>query len=133
MKKAFISVYVLIILLIFGLSISFTHDENETNFNSSQSLYYKKVGMFEAESLLNIIINEGRLRDEKPTYDFIRSLDFKSSLSVTRQDRDNKIPEADGAKILTVNSEYEDTKSHASIAYRIDKEGKLKIIYKRVY
>lgn len=133
MKKAFISVYVLIILLVFGLSISFTHDENESNFNSSQSLYYKKVGMFEAESLLNIIINEDRLKDEKPPYDLIKSFNSKSTLSIKKQDADNKIPEADGAKILTVNSEYEDTKSHASIAYRIDKEGKLKIIYKRVY
>lgn len=133
MKKAFISVYVLIILLVFGLSISFIYGENETNFNSSQSLYYKKIGMFEAESLLNIIINEDRLKDEKPPHDLIKSFNSKSTLSIKKQDADNKIAEADGAKILTVNSDYKNTKSHASIAYKIGQEGEIEIIYKRVY
>ena len=42
MKKAFISIYVLLILLVCGLTISFIYKENETNYDVVESMYDKK-------------------------------------------------------------------------------------------
>ena len=137
-KKGFISVYVLLILLVFALTISFIYKENESNFDNAESLYNKKVAMFEAESLLNMIIEENRGEDEskignKNYYDLINSFVSKSKLEVSHDDANNKVTEAQDAKILNVSAVYKGTKSFATLVYKIDENKKLVIIYKKVY
>lgn len=137
-KNGFISVYVLLILLLFALTISFIYRENESNFDNAENLYNKKVAMFEAESLLNMIIEENRGEDEsqigsKNYYDLINSFVSLSELKVSHDKANNKVTEAKDAKLLSVSASYKGTKSFATIAYRIDENKKLVIIYKKVY
>lgn len=137
-KNGFISLYVLLILLVFALTISFIYKENESNFDNAESLYNKKVAMFEAESLLNMIIEENSGEDEseignKNYYDLINSFDSKSELEVSHGDAKNNVTEAQGAKVLNVNAVYKSTKSLAVLVYKIDENKKLVIIYKKVY
>lgn len=137
-KNGFISLYVLLILLVFALTISFIYRENESNFDNSENLYNKKVAMFEAESLLNMIIEENRGVDEseignKNYYDLINSFGSHSKLEVSHDDTKNKVKEAQDAKVMSVSAVYKDTKSFATLVYEIDKNKKLVIIYKKVY
>ena len=137
-KNGFISLYVLLILLVFALTITFIYKENESNFDNAESLYNKKVSMFEAESLLNMIIEENRGVDEseignKYYYDLINSFGSHSKLEVSHSITKNKVEEAKDAKILNVSAEYKGTKSLATLVYEIDKNKKLVIIYKKVY
>lgn len=137
-KNGFISLYVLLILLVFALTISFIYRENESNFDNAENLYNKKIAMFEAESLLNMIIEENRGEDEsnignKDYYDLINSFVSHSTLEVHHSNIDNNVEEAQNAKILNVSAEYKDTKSFATLVYKIDKNKKLVIIYKKVY
>lgn len=139
MKKGFINIYVLLILLTLGLTIGFIHRENESNYDITVDFYNKKVGLFEAESLLNIIIEESRIDDskikDKGEYFFyiVNSLDSKSDLSVHRGDVNNKVAEAKDAKGLKVKAEYKGTISQALVVYKVDENEKIKIIYKKVY
>ena len=137
-KNGFISLYVLLILLVFALTINFIYRENESNFDNAENLYNKKVAMFEAESLLNMIIEENRGGDEseignKDYYVLIKSFGSHSKLEVSHSVTDNKVTEAKDAKILNVSADYKDTKSLASLVYKIDENKKLVIIYKKIY
>lgn len=137
-KNGFISLYVLLILLVFALTITFIYKENESNFDNAESLYNKKVAMFEAESLLNMIIEENRGENEsgivnKNYYDLINSFDSLSELKVSHDNTENKVKEAQDAKTLNVSAVYKDTKSFATLVYKIDENKKLVIIYKKVY
>ena len=145
MKKAFISVYVLLILLALSLTISFIYRENEGNFENSQDLYNKKVSMFEAESLLNIIIGEidgnedewigkedGQIKIDKLDQ-LEASFYSKSSFRIDITSDQKKVKEAEDASGLSIRAYYKDTISYAIMAYKLDENKNLKIIYKKVY
>lgn len=133
MKKAFISIYVLLILLVCGLTISFIYKENETNYDVVESMYDKKQAMYEAESFLNIIIEEKTLDDKLNIDDLLESLKPKSEIRVRIENVENLVEEAKGAKLLIVTSLYKNVTAKATIAYKLDEANKIKIIYKKVY
>lgn len=113
MKKAFISIYVLLILLVFGITISFVHKENETNFDTSQALYNKKISMYEAESFLNILIGEEKLVTETNDMELLGAFDHKSELKIYRGDSQAAVNEGKSAKVITIKAKYKDTVSKA--------------------
>ena len=144
MKKAFISVYVLLILLATSLTISFIYRENEGNFENSLDLYNKKVSMFEAESLLNIIVGEinGNKdewigKDKQIKIDKLDQLEAsfgsKSSFKIAITSDKKKVEEAEDAYGISISSHYKDTISYAIMAYKIDENKNIEIIYKKVY
>lgn len=133
MKKAFISIYVLLILLVCGLTISFIYKENETNYDVVESMYDKKQAMYEAESFLNIILEEKTLDDKLNIDDLVESLKPKSEIKVRIENVENLVEEAKGAKVLIVTSLYKNVTAKAIIAYKLDEANKIKIIYKKVY
>lgn len=133
MKKAFISIYVLLILLVFGLTITFIYKENETNFDSSQALYNKKVAMYEAESMLNILLAEKNINPSLNDNDLLRAFDHKSSFVITMGNSKAKIHKGNNVKVLSVNAGYQGTRSWAIASYKEDENKKAKILYKRVY
>ena len=133
MKKAFVSIYVLLILLVFGLTVTFIYKENDTNYDISESLYNKKIALYEAESVLNMIVAEKNNGNEISSMDIIRNFDGKSKIEIANGSADNGVEEAKGAKITNVRANYKGTESHAILTYKIDKNNKIKIVYKRVY
>lgn len=133
MKKGFVSIYVLLILLAFGLTISFIYKENETNFDSVSSLYYKKFAMYEAESALNIIMAEKKCGKGINNDEFLDKFNHKSKLEITRGNASNNIKEAEGAKVIIIRAVYEEAISKAILTYKEDVNKKPIIIYKRVY
>lgn len=133
MKKAFISIYVLLILLVCGLTISFIYKENETNYDVVESMYDKKQAMYEAESFLNIILEEKTLDDKLNIDDLVESLKPKSEIKVRIENVENLVEEAKGAKVLIVTSLYKNVTAKAIIAYKLNEASKIKIIYKKVY
>lgn len=133
MKKAFVSIYVLLILLVFGLTITFIYKENDTNYDISESLYNKKIALFEAESVLNMIIEERNAGNEVSTQDILRNFTHESEIKITNGIPENAIKEAEGAKSINVRADYKGTESHAIVTYKEDKNKKIEIVYKRVY
>lgn len=133
MKKAFISIYVLLILLLFGLTITFIYKENETNFDTSQALYNKKLSMYEAESLLNILIEEGSVKTNLNDNKIIKSFVHKSDFKIYRGDSKIEVNKVKDAKVLSITAQYKGTMSQAILTYGEDENTKAKISYKRVY
>ena len=133
MKKAFISIYVLLILLVFGLTITFIYKENDTNFDTSQALYNKKIAMYEAESLLNILIEEGSIKTNLNDNKIIKSFVHKSDFKIYRGDSNIEVNKVKDAKVLSITAQYKGTMSQAILTYGEDESTKAKISYKRVY
>lgn len=133
MKKAFISIYVLLILLLFGLTITFIYKENETNFDTSQALYNKKIAMYEAESLLNILIEEGSVKTNLNDNKIIKAFKHKSDFEIYRGDSNIEVNKVKDAKVLSITAQYKGTMSQAILTYGEDENTKAKISYKRVY
>ena len=133
MKKAFVSIYVLLILLVFGLTVTFIYKENDTNYDISESLYNKKIALFEAESVLNMIIEEQNAGNEVSTQDILKNFDHKSKIEIFNGMPDNEVKEAEGEKIINVSALYQGARSNAILTYEKDENDKIKIIYKRVY
>lgn len=133
MKKAFISIYVLLILLLFGLTITFIYKENETNFDTSQALYNKKLSMYEAESLLNILIEEGNVKTNINDDKILKSFAHKSELEIYRGDSKIEVNKVKDAKVLSITAQYKGSISQAILTYGEDENTKAKISYKRVY
>lgn len=133
MKKAFVSIYVLLILLVFGLTVTFIYKENDTNYDISESLYNKKIALFEAESVLNMIIEEQNAGNEVSTQDILKNFDHKSKIEIFNGMPDNEVKEAEGEKIINVSALYQGARSNAILTYEKDENDKINIIYKRVY
>lgn len=133
MKKAFVSIYVLLILLVFGLTITFIYKENDTNYDISESLYNKKIALYEAESVLNIIIGEKNAGSKLSKEEILATVDHVSDIVISTNDTENNVAEAQGAKGIHVRAKYKGTESHAILTYKEDKNNKIEIVYKRVY
>ena len=151
MKKAFVSIYVLLILLVFGLTITFIYKENDTNYDISESLYNKKIALFEAESVLNMIIEEKNNGNEIQSGDILRNFEHKSKIEIFYGTHDKGGKEAEGEKVIkeaegekvikeaeeenviNVSALYQGARSNAILNYEKGENDKIKIIYKRVY
>ncbi len=132
-RKGFISVYVLLILLALGLTISFIYRENENNYQNTVDLYNKKIAMFEAESLVNMIVEENRAGSEKTYYDLLNNFDSLAKLEIHHDSTNNKVIEAKDAKTLSVRADYKGTVAYAIMIYKMDENNKIKLLYKKVY
>src|SRR5699024_3309793 len=133
MKKAFISIYVLLLLLVFVLTISFVNKENDTSFDLSRGLYNKKLALYEAESVLNIIVGEKNAGSKLSNQEILATFDHASEIEISTGDTENNVAEAQGAKGMHVSAKYKGTESHAILTYKVDENNKIKIVYKRVY
>ena len=133
MKKAFISIYVLLLLLVFGLSISFIYKENDTSSDLSEGLYNKKLALYEAESFLNIVVGEKNSGSKLSNQEILATFDHVSEIEISTGDTKNNVAEAQGAKAINVRAKYKGTESHAILTYKVDENNKIKIVYKRVY
>lgn len=58
MKKGFVSIYVLLLLLILSVSIAFINDQSKNNQEIKSSLLDKKQATYDAESSINIYLKE---------------------------------------------------------------------------
>lgn len=58
MKKGFVSIYVLLLLLILSVSIAFISDQSENNQEIKSSLLDKKQATYDAESSINLYLKE---------------------------------------------------------------------------
>lgn len=132
-RKGFISVYVLLILLALGLTISFIYRENENNYQNTVDLYNKKIAMFGAESLLNMIVEENRAGSERTYYDLLNNFDSFAKLEIHHGSTNNKVTEAKNSKTLSVRADYKGTVAYAIMIYKMDENNKIKLIYKKVY
>lgn len=133
MKKAFVSIYVLLILLVFGLTITFIYKENDTNYDISESLYNKKIALFEAESVLNMIIEEKNNGNEIQSGDILRHFNHKSEIEIFYGTPDKGDKKVEGENVINVSALYQGARSNAILTYEKDENDKIKIIYKRVY
>ena len=131
MKKAFVSIYVLIILLVFGLTITFIYRENQTNLDSVESLTNKKIAMYEAESFINIWIEERNNENPMTTEDILDNFDHRSKIKMKVDKSSN--PELIEAKVISATANYKNCLGHAILTYEEYGNQKIKIIYKRVY
>lgn len=62
MKKGFVSIYVLLLLLILSVSIAFINDQSKNNQEIKSSLLDKKQATYDAESSINIYLKEEKER-----------------------------------------------------------------------
>ena len=58
MKKGFISVYTLFVLLIVSLFTSFIYDQNNNNIDFNNNLLARKENLYKMESVTNIFLEE---------------------------------------------------------------------------
>ena len=123
----------MLILLVFGLTITFIYKENDTNFDTSQALYNKKIALYEAESLLNILIEEGNVKTNINDDKILKSFAHKSELEIYRGDSKIEVNKVKDAKVLSITAQYKGSISQAILTYGEDENTKAKISYKRVY
>ena len=133
MKKAFISIYVLLILLVFGLTISFIYEENETNFDATQALYNKKIAMYEAESFLNILVAEKNINTSVNHNDLLRVFDHRSEITIASGDSNTLFNQGKNAKVINIRASYKGSVSYAILTYKLDDKNKIVTLYKRAY
>lgn len=55
-KKAFINIYILILLLILSIVIGFSFEQTKNEADLNKDLYNKKIALYEAESVMNIFL-----------------------------------------------------------------------------
>ena len=58
MKKAFISVYTLIVLFIISLTITYIYNQQKNSSSYAKGLYEKKQAQYLAESVMNTFMEE---------------------------------------------------------------------------
>lgn len=126
MKKAFISIYVLIILLLLSLSVSFIAGQNEVDTELSNDISDKKQSLFDAESFVNVLIEELSL-DKNLDPNFIKEvLYLKSDIEIYQAKEEGNLQ-------INLKAKYKNTISKAQIKYKYDENNKFILINKRIY
>ena len=126
MKKAFISIYVLIILLLLALSVSFIAGQNEVDTELSNDISDKKQSLFDAESFVNVLIEELSL-DKNLDPNFIKEvLYLKSDIEIYQAKEECNLQ-------INLKAKYKNTISKAQIKYKYDENNKFILINKRIY
>ena len=126
MKKAFISIYVLIILLLLSLSVSFIAGQNQVDTELSNEINDKKQSLFDAESFANVLIEELSL-DKNLDPNFIKEvLYLKSDIEIYQAKEEGNLQ-------INLKAKYKNTISKAQIKYKYDENNKFILINKRIY
>lgn len=126
MKKAFISIYVLIILLVLALSVSFISGQNEVDTDLALNISNKKQSLFDCESFANVVIEELSLDKDTNIENLKASLSLESEIII------NPIEDLPYQQV-NINAKYKDTVSIALIKYDYDKNNRFILINKRIY
>ncbi|WP_296128940.1 hypothetical protein [uncultured Anaerococcus sp.] len=126
MKKAFISIYVLIILLVLALSVSFISGQNEVDTDLALDISNKKQSLFDCESFANVVIEELSLDKDTNIENLKASLSLESEIII------NPIEDLPYQQV-NINAKYKDTVSIALIKYDYDKNNRFILINKRIY
>lgn len=103
------------------------------NFDTSQALYNKKLSMYEAESLLNILLEEASVKTNQNDNKIIKSFVHKSDFEIYRGDSNIEFNKVKDAKVLSITAQYKGTMSQAILTYGEDENKKVKILHKRIY
>ncbi|MFO3667385.1 hypothetical protein [Anaerococcus kampingiae] len=126
MKKAFISIYVLIILLLLALSVSFIAGQNQVDTELSNNISDKKQSLFDAESFANVLIEELSLDKNLEPNSLKGVLYLKSDIEIYQSEDENNLQ-------FNLKSKYKNTISRALIKYKYDEKDKFILINKRIY
>lgn len=126
MKKAFISIYVLIILLVLALSVSFISGQNEVDTDLALNISNKKQCLFDCESFANVVIEELSLDKDTNIENLKASLSLESEIII------NPVEDLPYQQV-NINAKYKDTVSIALIKYDYDKNNRFILINKRIY
>ena len=126
MKKAFISIYVLIILLLLALSVSFIAGQNQVDTELSNNISDKKQSLFDAESFVNVLIEELSLDKNLDPNSLKGVLYLRSDIEIYQSEDENNLQ-------FNLKSKYKNTISRALIKYKYDEKDKLILINKRIY
>lgn len=126
MKKAFISIYVLLILLVLALSISFISGQNEVDTDLALDISNKKQSLFDCESFANVLIEELSLDKDTNIENLKSSLSLESEIII-------KPVDAKPYQQININAKYKGTVSIALIKYDFDKNNRFILINKRIY
>ncbi|WP_311538010.1 hypothetical protein [uncultured Anaerococcus sp.] len=126
MKKAFISIYVLIILLVLALSVSFISGQNEVDTDLALNISNKKQSLFDCESFANVVIEELSLDKDTNIENLKASLSLESEIII------NPVEDLPYQQV-NINAKYKDTVSIALIKYDYDKNNRFILINKRIY
>ena len=126
MKRAFISIYVLVILLVLALSVSFISGQNEVDTDLALNISNKKQSLFDCESFANVAIEELSLDKNTDLSNLKAILSLESDIEITPIY--NKPYHQ-----VNINAKYKDTVSIALIKYDYDKNNRFILINKRIY
>ncbi|MCW6678131.1 hypothetical protein NH286_03055 [Anaerococcus sp. NML200574] len=126
MKKAFISIYVLIILLLLALSVSFIAGQNQVDTELSNEINDKKQSLFDAESFANVLIEELSLDKNLEPNSLKGVLYLRSDIEIYQSEDENNLQ-------FNLKSKYKNTISRALIKYKFDENDKFILINKRIY
>lgn len=126
MKRAFVSIYVLIILLLLALSISFISGQNEVDTDLALNISNKKQSLFDCESFANVAIEELSLDKDTNIENLKSTLSLESEIIITPIE---DLP----YQQVNINAKYKDTVSIALIKYDYDRNNKFILINKRIY
>ncbi|WP_297689861.1 hypothetical protein [uncultured Anaerococcus sp.] len=126
MKKAFISIYVLIILLVLALNVSFISGQNEVDTDLALNISNKKQSLFDCESFANVVIEELSLDKDTNIENLKASLSLESEIII------NPVEDLPYQQV-NINAKYKDTVSIALIKYDYDKNNRFILINKRIY
>ena len=126
MKKGFVSIYVLLLLLILSVSIAFINDQSENNQEIKSSLLDKKQATYDAESSINIYLKEEK--ESLLTYidrDFDRDISALSEVEIANLKEDSVYYKNNNRKIyLTRVKDFyrDDLKDTNTKIYRVYNE-----------
>ena len=126
MKRAFISIYVLVILLVLALSVSFISEQNEVDTDLALNISNKKQSLFDCESFANVAIEELSLDKNTDLSNLKAILSLESDIEITPIY--NK-----PFQQVNINAKYKNTVSEAQIKYDYDRNNKFILINKRIY
>lgn len=126
MKRAFISIYVLVILLVLALSVSFISGQNEVDTDLALNISNKKQSLFDCESFANVAIEELSLDKNTDLSNLKAILSLESDIEITPIY--NK-----PFQQVNINAKYKNTVSEAQIKYDYDRNNKFILINKRIY
>ena len=142
MKKGFISIIVMILLLFLALSVSFVARQNEVDSSLFSDLYNKKQAYYNCQSALNIYLAENmeKLEDDIKNNRIDRSrnteigkisYDGESYPVRIEYQKDSKIPEHRNTYVVIVAKARKGSNASARAFLYLNNSNKIKLLYKR--
>lgn len=110
-KKAFISLYVILLLLILSISVSFIYEQNKNDVNFNKDLYDKKQALYMSESVNNLASKDEGLEDyKKEVFEEIKDHYYGIIVREFKKEKLNILPQS-----LKIN--YDDQVYKTSLQY----------------